>query len=55
MGCVDFGFALARYGKHSAVILEHWPPFVDSIGETISLEREWLAASIDFLRRKGIG
>jgi 3-oxoisoapionate decarboxylase len=56
-GRVDFDFVLdrlARYGKHPAVILEHWPPFVDSIGKTIELERQWLAASIDFLRRKGI-
>ena len=57
-GRVDFDLVLdrlARYGKHPAVILEHWPPFVESIGRTIELEREWLAASINFLRRKGIG
>jgi len=57
-GCVDFDFVLdrlARYGKNPAVILEHWPPFVESIAKTVALEREWLTASIDFLRRKGIG
>jgi sugar phosphate isomerase/epimerase len=57
-GRVDFDFVLdrlSRYDRHPAVILEHWPPFVESIGQTIARERAWLAASIEFLRRKGIG
>ncbi|MGD1072393.1 MAG: sugar phosphate isomerase/epimerase family protein [Bryobacteraceae bacterium] len=57
-GRVDFDFVLdrlSRYDRDPAAILEHWPPFVDSIGKTVELERRWLAASIEFLRRKGIG
>jgi sugar phosphate isomerase/epimerase len=57
-GRVDFDFVLdrlARCGRDPAVILEHWPPFAETIGKTVDLERAWLDASIEFLRSKGIG
>jgi 3-oxoisoapionate decarboxylase len=35
-----------------SVIIEHWPPFVSTIEETVRLEEEWLATSVEFLRPK---
>jgi len=52
-GKVDFDllFSALRYHQRTpSVILEHWPPFVDTIERTIELEEEWVRRSIAFLR-----
>jgi sugar phosphate isomerase/epimerase len=54
-GRVDFDFVfeeLARHGRDPSVILEHWPPFVGTIEETVRIEEEWVERSIRFLKRK---
>ncbi|MFZ3333379.1 MAG: sugar phosphate isomerase/epimerase [Candidatus Acidiferrales bacterium] len=55
-GRVDFDWVLAELRKHErtgiSVIVEHWPPFVGTIQETIRIEEEWLAQSVHFLRSK---
>jgi sugar phosphate isomerase/epimerase len=55
-GRVDFDWVLAelqRYGRAEiSVIVEHWPPFAGTIEETIRIEEEWLARSVQFLRPK---
>jgi hypothetical protein len=53
-GRVDFDAVLGQlrsYGRDDvSVIIEHWPPFVGTIDETVQLEKDWLARSIEFLR-----
>ena len=55
-GRVDFDWVLAELRKRErtgiSVIVEHWPPFVGTIQETIRIEEEWLAQSVQFLRSK---
>ena len=38
------------YNKRPSVILELWPPYKNSVEETVALEREWLLQSLDFLK-----
>jgi hypothetical protein len=53
---VDFGLALRLLrdaGREDInVIVEHWPPFEETIEATVLLEEEWLATSVRFLRAK---
>jgi sugar phosphate isomerase/epimerase len=54
-GKVDFDLvfsALKRHGSSPSIILEHWPPFVDTIEQTIALEEEWVRRSMAFLRQR---
>ena len=55
-GRVDFDWVLAELHRQRrtgiSVIVEHWPPFVGTIEETVRLEEEWLARSVRFLRLK---
>ncbi len=55
-GRVDFDWVLGELRKrgrdHINVIVEHWPPFEESIEATVQLEDEWLARSVQFLRSK---
>jgi 3-oxoisoapionate decarboxylase len=55
-GRVDFDWVLAELRRRArggiSVIVEHWPPFVGTIEETVRLEEEWLARSVRFLRLK---
>ncbi len=55
-GRVDFDWVLAELHRRGragiSVIVEHWPPFVGSIEETVRMEEEWLAKSVQFLRSK---
>jgi 3-oxoisoapionate decarboxylase len=55
-GRVDFDWVLAELRRHGrteiSVIVEHWPPFAGTIEETIRIEEEWLARSVQFLRPK---
>jgi 3-oxoisoapionate decarboxylase len=55
-GRVDFEWVLAELHRRGrtgiSVIVEHWPPFVGTIEETIRQEEEWLARSVQFLRSK---
>jgi 3-oxoisoapionate decarboxylase len=53
-GRVDFDAVLGQLRRYDrddvSVIIEHWPPFVGTIDETVQLEKDWLARSIEFLR-----
>ncbi|MGA8540724.1 MAG: TIM barrel protein [Terriglobales bacterium] len=53
-GRVDFDWLLDELRCHArteiSVIVEHWPPFSGTIEETIRIEEEWLARSVQFLR-----
>lgn len=40
--------ALRQAGKTYTIVLELWPPFTESVERTVQLERQWLAASIDY-------
>lgn len=55
-GRVDFGWVLSELRKRGrtgiSVIVEHWPPFSGTIEETIRIEEQWLAQSVQFLRSK---
>ena len=54
-GRVDFDWIfeqLSRYGRDPAVILEHWPPFTETIEKTIQLEEDWVERSMRFLRAR---
>jgi sugar phosphate isomerase/epimerase len=55
-GRVDFDRVLAelrRCGRTGiSVIVEHWPPFAGTIGQTVQLEEEWLTRSVRFLRSR---
>ena len=44
--------ALKKERKDVNIILEQWPPFTQTIEETILLEEEWLVQSVDYLREK---
>jgi sugar phosphate isomerase/epimerase len=50
----DWVFAeLRRRGRTGiSVIVEHWPPFAETIEETVLAEEEWLARSVRFLQAK---
>jgi sugar phosphate isomerase/epimerase len=52
-GKVDFPLvfgALKMHKRSPSIILEHWPPFAESIEKTIQLEEEWVERSLAFLR-----
>lgn len=52
-GKVDFPrvfSALRAHGRQPSVILEHWPPFTNTIEETVALEAEWVGRSLAFVR-----
>jgi len=52
-GKVNFPLVLAALKSHQrdpSVILEHWPPFTDTIEKTIELEERWVQQSMGFLR-----
>lgn len=55
-GRVDFDWVLAELHRRErdgiSVIVEHWPPFVGSIEETIRIEQDWLTRSVRFLKLK---
>jgi 3-oxoisoapionate decarboxylase len=55
-GRVDFGALLNELrnrGRNDiSVIIEHWPPFEETIEATVQLEEEWLARSVAFLRSR---
>jgi len=55
-GRVDFDWVLAELNRRGrtgiSVIVEHWPPFADTIEHTVRLEEEWLARSVRFLRSR---
>ena len=58
-GRVDFDWVLAELRQRGrtgiSVIVEHWPPFVGTIEDTVRIEEEWLARSVRFLRSKVSG
>jgi hypothetical protein len=39
-----------RHGRRPNLILEQWPPFTESLLRTISLESEWAAQGVRFLK-----
>jgi len=41
---------LMKYGLFPYLIIEAWPPFKNSIEETIQMENEWAKQSVDHLR-----
>jgi 3-oxoisoapionate decarboxylase len=45
-----FGTLRERGRPDMSVIVEHWPPFEQTIEATVQLEEEWLAKSVNFLR-----
>jgi sugar phosphate isomerase/epimerase len=52
-GKVDYEMVfgeLKRHGRSPSIILEHWPPFTETIDRTIALEEEWVRRSLAFLR-----
>ncbi|MGH9325685.1 MAG: sugar phosphate isomerase/epimerase family protein [Terriglobia bacterium] len=53
-GRVDFGWVLSELRRRGrtriSVIVEHWPPFAETIEETVRIEEQWLARSVRFLR-----
>jgi sugar phosphate isomerase/epimerase len=52
-GKVDYELVfreLKRHGRSPSIILEHWPPFIETIDRTIALEEEWVGRSLAFLR-----
>jgi sugar phosphate isomerase/epimerase len=55
-GRVNFDWVFGELRRHGrtaiSVIVEHWPPFVDNIEETVRLEQEWLERSVRYLRSK---
>ncbi len=54
-GRVDFDWVfkeLSRHGRNPDVILEHWPPFTETIEVTIRLEEDWVERSMRFLRAR---
>lgn len=54
-GRVDFDWVfeqLSRYARDPVVILEHWPPFTETIEKTIQLEQDWVERSMRFLRAR---
>ena len=55
-GRVNFDWVLAELWRRGrtgiSVIVEHWPPFADTIEETLRIEEEWLVRSVKFLRQK---
>ncbi|HWC00129.1 MAG TPA: sugar phosphate isomerase/epimerase family protein [Bryobacteraceae bacterium] len=42
---------LGRFGRAPNLILEQWPPFVDSVERSIEIEAEWARRGIRFLQR----
>lgn len=42
---------LHELGKRPNAILELWTPFVRSVAETVRLEREWMKASLAYLKQ----
>jgi sugar phosphate isomerase/epimerase len=54
-GRVDFDWVfeqLSLHGRDPDVILEHWPPFTETIEKTIRLEEDWVEKSMRFLRAR---
>jgi 3-oxoisoapionate decarboxylase len=55
-GRVDFDWVLGelrRVGRSGiSVIVEHWPPYAGTIGETIRIEEAWFSRSVGFLRTR---
>ncbi|MBM3767955.1 MAG: sugar phosphate isomerase/epimerase [Acidobacteria bacterium] len=52
-GKVDFPRvfeALRKHNRSPSVILEHWPPFSETIERTVKQEEEWVERSLKFLR-----
>lgn len=41
---------IEKAGKAPTVILEQWPPFLETIDETMELEMEWAQQSINYLK-----
>jgi sugar phosphate isomerase/epimerase len=39
-----------HYGRQPSIILEQWPPFVNTISETIQVEAEWAARGFLYLK-----
>lgn len=42
---------VARNGRNPNLIIELWPPFTGSFEQTVTMEREWVARSVRFLKR----
>lgn len=50
---IDWLFdALKKEGKDVNIILEQWPPFTQSVKETLLLEDQWLVKSVEFLKAR---
>jgi sugar phosphate isomerase/epimerase len=51
-GRLDVPWLLAemrRYGRDPSIIVEQWPPFSDTIGDTVALEAAWAEQSVRYL------
>jgi len=42
---------IRQHGRDPNLILELWPPYAGSVGETMAMEREWVARSVRFLKK----
>jgi sugar phosphate isomerase/epimerase len=54
-GRVDFDWlvaTIARQGANPDIILELWPPFLETIEQTVANEAAWVEQSVRFLRAK---
>jgi sugar phosphate isomerase/epimerase len=52
-GWVDVNWLLRTVAEHDNtldVVLELWPPFLGTIGETVRNEQEWVERSVSFLK-----
>lgn len=41
---------MRRHGRDPSVIVEQWPPFSDTIGNTVALEAAWAEQSVRYLQ-----
>jgi hypothetical protein len=51
-GRLDVPWLLAemrRCGRGPSIIVEQWPPFSDTIGDTVALEAAWAEQSVRYL------
>ena len=41
---------LGQFGTGHTTIIELWPPWQGGIEETVKLEKQWVAESVDYLK-----
>ena len=41
---------VAKYNLYPSLIIEFWPPFKETIEETMKMENEWALQSVDFMK-----